>query len=174
MGSLITRNFRFGSQQPHTIYPTRESRALFSLWGWPPVSAQGPHGPTQVPKLMTTAFPSGLVRHPSVPPWLWIDLSATASAIPPEATAPRSAAPYSQTEAFASRTWRFWDHNGQAALKREALRVFWQYRCVRTWDDVSELRLLTTSLPESMSTNVPESSQRPWSSIPHRRREQMS
>src|ERR1022692_892470 len=62
MGSLITRNFRFGSQQPHTIYPTRESRALFSLWGWPPGSAQGPHGPTQVPKLLTEDFPSGFVR----------------------------------------------------------------------------------------------------------------
>src|ERR1035441_7848855 len=31
----VDRNFRFGSQQPHTIHPFRESSAPFSLWGWP-------------------------------------------------------------------------------------------------------------------------------------------
>src|ERR1039458_10117815 len=65
----VDRNFRFGSQQPHTIHPFRESSAPFSLWGWPPGSAQGPHGPTQVPKLLTTAFPSGFVRHSSLRCW---------------------------------------------------------------------------------------------------------
>jgi len=51
---------------PHYT-PLQRSSAPFSLWGWPPGSAQGPHGPTQAPKLLTKAFPSGFVRHPSVP-----------------------------------------------------------------------------------------------------------
>jgi hypothetical protein len=38
--------------------------------------------------MLTTASPSGSIRHPSVPFWLWIYFpTPTASAIPPEATA---------------------------------------------------------------------------------------
>ena len=33
----------------------------------------------RVPKLLTTAFPSGFVRHPSLPSWLWIDFPASRS-----------------------------------------------------------------------------------------------
>src|ERR1019366_9178400 len=60
----INRNFRFSSQQPHTIYPARESRALFFLWLGPGLGTRVPSAPTRVPKLLTTAFPSGFVRPP--------------------------------------------------------------------------------------------------------------
>src|ERR1019366_374110 len=65
----INRNFRFSSQQPHTIYPARESRALFFLWLGPGLGTRVPSAPTRVPKLLTTAFPSGFVRHPSLRCW---------------------------------------------------------------------------------------------------------
>jgi hypothetical protein len=51
-----------------------------------------PSAPTQAPQLLTTAFRSRFVRHPSVPSWLWIDFSVPAApAILPETTARRSA-----------------------------------------------------------------------------------
>lgn len=44
--------------------------------------------PTRIPKLLTEAFPSGFVKHLSVPWWLQIDFPvASDSAIPPEGTA---------------------------------------------------------------------------------------
>src|ERR1035437_2644834 len=57
-----------------------------------------PSAPTRLPQVLIAAFPSGFVRHPSVSSWLWIDFPAsTVPAIPPEATAQRSARAYYQT-----------------------------------------------------------------------------
>ena len=92
-------NFRFSSRQPGTRHPFGDSNAkIFSLAG-PRARDRVPCAPTRVPQLLTTAFPSGFVRHPSVRSWIGSIFQAMASAIPPEATAPRSAAPWSQRAA---------------------------------------------------------------------------
>src|ERR1039457_2086877 len=63
----LNRNFRFSFQQPPTICLTRESSALFFLWLYPGLGTRVPSAPTRIPQLLTTAFLSGFVRHPSVP-----------------------------------------------------------------------------------------------------------
>ncbi len=90
------RNFRFSSQQPHTVYPSgRFPHTVFSVAGTrAPNSARS--APTPVPKLLTAAFPPGFAGHLS-PFGPWIDFPASrARAIPPEAKARRSARAYCQ------------------------------------------------------------------------------
>lgn len=50
-----------------TIHPSRNSSALFFLWLGPRDRDRVLSSPARVPKLLTEAFPSGFVRHFSLP-----------------------------------------------------------------------------------------------------------
>jgi len=95
---VITRNFRFSSRTALHYIPIEGFQRMIIFFGRAQGARQGPVCPNLSPATLVTAFPSGFVRHSSVPFWLWIDFPAsTASAIPPGATAQRSAGAYCQT-----------------------------------------------------------------------------
>lgn len=85
---LPSRNFRFGSQSPHSIRPSRNSSALFFRCLGAVARDRAGTVATRVLKQLTAVLSSSFVRHPSVPWRLWITISAaTAAAIPSELAA---------------------------------------------------------------------------------------
>ncbi len=68
-------NFHFGSQQPPTIHPSRDSSALFSL-AESRRSGQAPVCPHASPEAADRGLPLRFGQTPHRPWWLWIDFSA--------------------------------------------------------------------------------------------------
>jgi hypothetical protein len=59
--------FPFWLRTVRSYIPFRGFPHIIIFLGRPRTRDTAPSGPMRVPQLLTTAFPSGLVRHPSVP-----------------------------------------------------------------------------------------------------------
>ena len=71
----VITNFRFGSQRPHTIYPSRDSSAQVFLCGSGGLR-QGPVCPNASPETADRGLPIQFRQTPFRLRRLWIDFSA--------------------------------------------------------------------------------------------------